>query len=104
MQEKQRATEIAIEEMSERVDFLEAENRQLQKTLEDATHTVKVLACSLLVLPIQNLDQLLRQLQGASKCVVLHTQQALDAALHKPRTSLAGTLLELEAGFLAVCH
>ena len=53
MQEKQRATEIAIEEMSERVDFLEAENRQLQKTLEDATHTVKVLACSLLVLPIQ---------------------------------------------------
>ncbi|KAK9919051.1 hypothetical protein WJX75_009025 [Coccomyxa subellipsoidea] len=39
--EKQRATEIAIEEMSERVDFLEAENRQLQKTLEDATHTVK---------------------------------------------------------------
>ena len=36
--------EIAIEEMSERVESLEAENQQLQKTLEDATLTVKVLA------------------------------------------------------------
>ena len=92
VQEKQRATEIAIEEMSERVEFLEAENRQLQKTLEDATHTVKVLACSLLMLLLQILDQLLGQLQGASNRVVLHAQQASDAALRIQRTSLAGTL------------
>ena len=42
LQEKQKATELAIEEMSERVEALEAENRQLQKILEDATHSVKV--------------------------------------------------------------
>ena len=42
LQEKQRSTELAIEEMSEQVEALEAETRQLQKTLEDATHSVKV--------------------------------------------------------------
>ena len=35
-------TELAIGDMSEQVEALEAENRQLQKTLEDATHSVKV--------------------------------------------------------------
>ena len=42
LQEKQRTTELAIDEMSEVIKALEAENLQLQKTLEDATHAVKV--------------------------------------------------------------
>ena len=45
LQEKQRATELAIDEMSEMIQMLEAENLQLQKTLEDAIHAGKV--CSL---------------------------------------------------------
>ncbi|BDA45165.1 hypothetical protein COCOBI_06-6460 [Coccomyxa sp. Obi] len=39
--EKQRAMEVAIEEMSERAAALDLENRQLQKALEDATRSVK---------------------------------------------------------------
>lgn len=46
VQEKQRAMEIAIEEMSERAAALDLENRQLQKALEDATRSVKVNKCS----------------------------------------------------------
>ena len=42
LQEKHRVIELAIDEMSEMIQVLEAENLQLQKTLEDATHAVKV--------------------------------------------------------------